>query len=47
MFEGDLLPSLGMYTVPDNIVFDRNGRILGRTLDRKQLEDLIKSKLDK
>jgi hypothetical protein len=42
MLESPVLKSLGLYTVPDNIVL-QNGRIIARKLDANDLENKLKS----
>jgi len=44
MFDGKLIRQLGMFSVPDNIII-KNGQIVARSLNTKELEDKIKELL--
>ena len=37
MFEGRLVAQLGLYTVPGNIIFNKQGRVVERNLDTQEL----------
>lgn len=47
MWQTPLLHTMGMATVPGNIVIDKNGTVVARNLDSQQLEDKIKRMLGK
>lgn len=43
MWESPLIPTLGITFIPDNIVIDKKGNIVGRTLSTANLKDKIES----
>lgn len=45
MFDSKLLDTFGMKTIPDNIVFDANGRIVARGLRSNEMEERLKQLL--
>ena len=46
MWESPILQQLGMTYLPDNIVIDGQGKIVGRTLDYQKLNDKIKELIE-
>lgn len=47
MWDTPLLLKLGIATVPGNVVADKNGKIIARGLNSRQLEDLIRQRTKK
>ena len=45
MFESKLLETFGMKSIPDNLVFDANGRIVARGLRSSEMEERLKQLL--
>jgi hypothetical protein len=43
LFESDNLKRLSLYSVPDNVVYNRRGQTIGRSLSMEDLEKLVKS----
>jgi hypothetical protein len=43
MWDSPIISTLGVTFIPDNIVIDKKGNIVGRTLNTKDLKDKIDS----